>query len=167
MDLRLADAPPTVAERAAIDTLLGAASSGWDGGARQARDAHTAQGGHAARGRRHLLLPALQAVQARVGWISPGAFNYVCERLTVPPAEAYGVATFYALLPTVPRPPRVVHVCDDIACRVKGAAILRTAGSTVRASVCATRPRPRCSPRLGSIQSSGCSATRPLRQSPR
>ena len=122
MDLRLADAPPTAAERAAIDTLLGAASSGWDGGARQARDAHTAQGGHAARGRRHLLLPALQAVQARVGWISPGAFNYVCERLTVPPAEAYGVATFYALLPTVPRPPRVVHVCDDIACRVKGAA---------------------------------------------
>ncbi len=111
-----------MAERAAIDTLLGAPSSGWDGGPRQARDAHTAQGGHAARGQRHLLLPALEAVQARVGWISPGAFNYICERLTVPPAEAYGVATFYALLPTVPRPARVVHVCDDIACRVKGSA---------------------------------------------
>jgi len=81
-------------------------------------------GGHAARGQRHLLLPALEAVQARVGWISPGAFAYVCERLTVPPADAYGVATFYALLPTVPRPARVVHVCDDIACRVKGAAKL-------------------------------------------
>ena len=121
MDLRLPDATPTAAERAAIDARLGAPSSGWDGGARRARDAHTAQGGHAARGQRHLLLPALEAVQARVGWISPGAFNYVCERLTVPPAEAYGVATFYALLPTVPRPPRVVHVCDDIACRVKGA----------------------------------------------
>ena len=121
MDLRLPDATPTAAERAAIDALLGAPGSGWDGGSRGARDAHTAQGGHAARGRRHLLLPALEAVQARVGWISQGAFSYVCERLTVPPADAYGVATFYALLPTVPRPPRVVHVCDDIACRLKGA----------------------------------------------
>jgi NADH-quinone oxidoreductase subunit F len=121
MDLRLPDATPSAAERAAIDALLGAPASGWDGGPRRARDAHTAQGGHAARGQRHLLLPALEAVQARVGWITPGAFNYVCERLTVPPAEAYGVATFYALLPTVARPPRVVHVCDDLACRMKGA----------------------------------------------
>ena len=122
MDLRLPDAKPTTAERAAVDALLGLPGSGWDGGPRRARDAHTAQGGHAARGQRHLLLPALEAVQSRVGWISPGAFAYVCERLTVPPADAYGVATFYALLPTVPRPPRIVHVCDDIACRMQGAA---------------------------------------------
>ncbi len=128
MDLRLPDAQPTTAERAAVDALLGPPGSGWDGGPRRARDAHTAQGGHAARGRRHLLLPALEAVQGRVGWISPGAFAYVCERLTVPPAEAYGVATFYALLSTVPRPPRVVHVCDDIACRMKGAVTPHTEG---------------------------------------
>ncbi len=69
---------------------------------------------------RHLLLPALQAVQSGIGWISEGALNYVCERLTVPPADAYGVATFYALLSTTPRPRRVLHVCDDIACRVQG-----------------------------------------------
>ena len=31
--------------------------------------------------------------------------NYVCERLTVPPAEAYGVATFYAMFSTEERPP--------------------------------------------------------------
>ena len=43
------------------------------------------------------------------------------QRLTVPPAEAYGVATFYALFSTAPRPRRVVHVCDDIACRCNGA----------------------------------------------
>jgi len=59
-----------------------------------------------------------------VGWISEGALNYVCERLTIPPADAYGVATFYALLSTVPRPRRVLHVCDDIGCRCKGAAQL-------------------------------------------
>jgi NADH-quinone oxidoreductase subunit F len=59
-----------------------------------------------------------------MGWISEGALNYICERLTVPPADAYGVATFYALLSTVPRPRRVLHVCDDIGCRCKGAAEL-------------------------------------------
>jgi NADH-quinone oxidoreductase subunit F len=31
------------------------------------------------------------------------------------------VATFYALLATSPRPKRVLHVCDDIACRNRGA----------------------------------------------
>jgi NADH-quinone oxidoreductase subunit F len=35
----------------------------------------------------------------------------------VPPADVYGVATFYALLSVEPRPPRVVHVCEDLACR--------------------------------------------------
>ena len=60
-------------------------------------------------------------MQARIGWISEGALNYICERLTVPPADAYGVATFYGLLSVNPRPARVLHVCDDIACRCKGA----------------------------------------------
>src|SRR5260370_41638964 len=50
-----------------------------------------------------------------------GDLGYICERLTIPPAEAYGVATFYALLSPVPRRARVLHVCDDIACRCKGA----------------------------------------------
>ena len=121
MDLHLLTAEPTAEERAAVDAFLGPPASGWDGGERQPRDAHTAAGGHAARGRRHLLLPAFHAVQSRVGWISEGALNYISERLTVPPADAYGVATFYALLSTVPRPRRVMHVCDDIACRCKGA----------------------------------------------
>ena len=115
MDLHLTKVEPSPEERDVIDALLGAA---------QARHDHTAAGGHAARSHRHLLLPALQAVQARVGWISEGALTYICARLTVPPAEAYGVATFYALLSTTPRPKRVLHVCDDIACRCKGAAEL-------------------------------------------
>jgi len=72
-------------------------------------------------GTRHMLLPALHAAQARVGWISEGALNHICAELSVPPAEAYGVATFYHLFSTKRHAPRVVHVCDDIACRVKGA----------------------------------------------
>jgi NADH:ubiquinone oxidoreductase subunit E/ferredoxin len=78
-------------------------------------------GGHAARERRHLLLPVLHAIQARVGWISRPALEYACRRLSIPPADAYGVATFYGLFSTTPRPPIVAHVCDDIACRLAGA----------------------------------------------
>ena len=123
MDLRLVPhAEPTDVERAALDAVLGPAGSAWDGGPRTAgREANTAATGHDARARRELLLPALQALQERIGWISPGGLNEVCRRLTVPPADAYGVASFYALLALEPQPGRVVHVCDDIACRCNGA----------------------------------------------
>jgi NADH-quinone oxidoreductase subunit F len=55
-----------------------------------------------------------------VGWISPAALGYFCRRLTIPPAEAYGVASFYALFALEPRPPLVTHVCTDIACMCRG-----------------------------------------------
>ncbi|HZP37722.1 MAG TPA: NAD(P)H-dependent oxidoreductase subunit E [Methylomirabilota bacterium] len=70
--------------------------------------------------RRDLVLPALNAVQARIGWVSRGALNEISRRLQVPPAELWGVVSFYHLLATTPRPPVVAHVCDDIACRIKG-----------------------------------------------
>jgi NADH-quinone oxidoreductase subunit F len=38
----------------------------------------------------------------------------------VPPAEAYGVATFYAMFSVEERPPNVVHLCDDLVCRGAG-----------------------------------------------
>jgi len=122
VDLRLiADAEPTASERAALDEVLGPPGSSWEGGARlSGADGNTADGGHAARAQRHLLLPALWALQERIGWISPGGLNEICRRLTIPPADAYGVASFYALLALEPRPPRAVHVCEDVACRCHG-----------------------------------------------
>jgi NADH-quinone oxidoreductase subunit F len=121
MDLRLLLASATDDEKAAVDARLGPPPSGWEGGTHdELVDGRIAHGGHEARDRRHLLLPALQAVQAHVGWISQGALNYICERLTVPPADAYGVATFYGLLSVNPRPERVLHVCEDIACKCLG-----------------------------------------------
>jgi NADH-quinone oxidoreductase subunit F len=109
VDLRLSSAAPSVDERAAVDAAL-------DDLIGVQADEHFADAGHAARGRRHLLLPALHAVSDAVGWISPGALNHLALRLAVPPADAYGVATFYAMFATEPRAPRVVHVCDDVAC---------------------------------------------------
>jgi NADH-quinone oxidoreductase subunit F len=125
MDLHVVAPLASPAERAAVDSVLdpeiGPPVSAWRGGVRSDSTAHAARGGHEARSRRDLLLPALHAVQARMGWISQPAMSYVCRRLTVPPAEAYGVATFYAMFATSARPPMVAHVCDDIACRLAGA----------------------------------------------
>jgi len=121
VDLHLIDALPTAEERVAVDEVVGPPETGWEGGPRSALDGHMSRGGQEARERRHLLLPALHALQRRVGWISEGGLSYLCRRLSVPPAEAYGVASFYALFSTEPRPPTVVHVCDDVSCRVQGA----------------------------------------------
>ena len=122
MDLHIIGAEPTDLEREAVDRLLGAATTGWQGAARDmGRDGRTAAGGRQVTGDRDLLLPAFHAVQDAVGWISHGALNYICTRLSVPPAEAWGVVTFYHLLATEPRPAAVAHVCDDIACRLNGA----------------------------------------------
>jgi NADH-quinone oxidoreductase subunit F len=106
---------------AAVDGLLGAPESLWEGGTRVESDDHLAYGGLATRSRRHLLLPVLHAVQDHVGWVSRGALEYTCRRLSIPPADAYGVASFYARFALEVRPPLAVHVCDDIACKCAGA----------------------------------------------
>ncbi len=141
MDLPVIGPLASPAERAAVDSVLGPPESGWVGGPRRgATDGRMARGGHALRARRSQLLPALHAVQDRIGWISQPALNYISRRLAVPPAEAYGVATFYALYATTPRPPVVAHVCDDIACRISGAE--RICDDLGRASGPAGQPGP-------------------------
>jgi NADH-quinone oxidoreductase subunit F len=123
MDLHLTHAAPTDEERAAIDALLGPpVPAAGDGDARvRYLEGRVARSGHEVSELRRRLLPMLHALQARVGWISEGGLNYVCQRLEVPPAEAYGVASFYAMFSMEPRPETVLHVCDDLACRVNGA----------------------------------------------
>ena len=76
---------------------------------------------------RDLLLPVLHAVQSRIGWISPGAINYIALRMNLPPAEIFGVASFYSMFSLAQRPPLVAHVCDDIACMTQGAQALCSA----------------------------------------
>jgi NADH-quinone oxidoreductase subunit F len=152
MDLRLRDIPPSATERAAVDAVLGPPESGWSGGVRQAlHDGHVSRAGQARRAQRHLLLPALHALQDRIGWISPEALNYICQRLDIPPAEAYGVASFYALFALAPQPPVVAHVCEDLACLVRGAHQLCTElehtlgpAGTPSADSCATWHRSPC-----------------------
>ncbi|MGY5052967.1 NADH-ubiquinone oxidoreductase-F iron-sulfur binding region domain-containing protein [Streptomyces sp. 900105755] len=124
MDLHFGDSKPTDDERAAVDALLGPPESSWEGADRSDADLRWARGGREARDRRDLLLPGLHAINDRIGWISEGALGYLCRRLTVPPAEAYGVATFYAMFSVRPRPATVLHVCTDLACAAAGASAL-------------------------------------------
>ncbi len=112
MDLRLAGLAASPAEQAALDDLLGLPVHSW-------------QGNGSLGSRRHLLLPALHAVHDATGWISRGAVDEIARRLDVAPADVYGVASFYALFSLEPRPPRVVHVCTDLACRMAGSDALR------------------------------------------
>ena len=95
--------------------------SQWDGGERNPLDDHVARGGRDVRSQRHLLLPVLHSLQDRVGWVSRGGLEYACRRMSVPPADAYGVLTFYDRFATDKRPPLAVHVCDDVACKCAGA----------------------------------------------
>ncbi|HVW35177.1 MAG TPA: NAD(P)H-dependent oxidoreductase subunit E, partial [Acidimicrobiia bacterium] len=111
MDLRLAGIDPSAAEQAALDRLLGAALESW-------------RNPGALGERRHLLLPALHAVHDATGWISRGAVDEIARRLEVPPADVFGVASFYGLFSLVERPPRVLHVCTDLACQAAGAPAL-------------------------------------------
>ena len=107
MESRATLGAPTLAEVRVLDAAVGRHH--------EAVDARVIRRGP---DRRHLLLPGLHALQDGVGWISPEALGELCERLEVPRAEAFGVATFYALLRTEEGPTTVVHVCDDIACRI-------------------------------------------------
>jgi NADH-quinone oxidoreductase subunit F len=128
VDLRLLSAEPSDAEREAIDTVVGAA---------EADDGRVSR---ADRTRRHLLLPALRAAQRRVGWVSEGALGYASRRLDVPPADAFGVATFYALISLEERPADVLHVCTDLACQLAGAEVPPGAHASPCLGLCERAP---------------------------
>jgi NADH-quinone oxidoreductase subunit F len=122
MELHLTSDVATQDETFAVELILGPPVSQWAGSPRDAgaNEAYSS----AQPNRRHLLLPVLHSVQSQIGWLSPGALNYVSIRLDVPPAEVHAVASFYDLLRLQPTPPTTLHVCDDIACRTRGAKAL-------------------------------------------
>ena len=120
MDIRTTGGPATPEEMTAVDEVLGHPQSLWEGGERSPADGHIAYGGRQTRSQRQLLLPVLHAIQDRVGWVSRGALEYACRRLTIPPAEAYGVVSFYGRFALQERALLALHVCDDIACKCAG-----------------------------------------------
>ena len=92
------------------------------------------------------------------GWISPGALDYVCPPADSRRPRSTGWRRSTPCSRVTPRAPRVLHVCNDLACRCAGvgqadrgarARSDRTGptsaappGSRARASACATARRP-------------------------
>ncbi len=113
MDIRFPDQTATPDELDALEALLGevGADEGWE---------RERGGAHNSASLRHQLLAGLHALNDRVGYISPGGLGALCRRLDVPPAEGFGVASFYSMFAFEPRPKRVVHVCTDLACLAAG-----------------------------------------------
>ena len=139
-DIYLGADRATESEEAAVDEALRA--RGVDPVVRPETERLYTSGTARRRERRHYLLPALHALQNAAGWISPGGINYVAEVLGVPPAEAFGVATFYDLFRTEPPDHEgdTFHVCVDAACQIAGyddlAASVEASGGHVHRSPC-------------------------------
>jgi NADH:ubiquinone oxidoreductase subunit E len=78
-------------------------------------------------GRRDQLIPVLQAVQDRYGYLSHDAMIAIGERLRLPVSKVFGVATFYNQFRFQPQGKVHCQVCRGTACHVNGsAAVLET-----------------------------------------
>jgi NADH:ubiquinone oxidoreductase subunit E len=66
------------------------------------------------------LIPLLQEIQERFGYIPPETIEAVADALNLYPSHVQGVITFYAGFSTEPRGKCVLKVCRGTACHVKG-----------------------------------------------
>lgn len=71
--------------------------------------------------RRSALIPALWAVQKRLGWLSEESMAEVAGILDIPPASVQNVATFHTMFFTKPVGKHIVWVCRTLSCALKGA----------------------------------------------
>jgi NADH-quinone oxidoreductase subunit F len=67
------------------------------------------------------LLPALQAAQGHFGWLSESVAAQISIALQVPLADVHGVIEFYSMIYNKPVGKKIVRVCTDPACALKGA----------------------------------------------
>jgi NADH-quinone oxidoreductase subunit E len=72
--------------------------------------------------KRDSLIPILQEIQERDGFLSPDALVDVGKHLGIPTSKIYGVATFYNQFRFEPKGKYHVQVCRGTACHVLGSA---------------------------------------------
>jgi NADH-quinone oxidoreductase subunit E len=65
------------------------------------------------------LIAILQAIQEEYRYLSEGVISHVAGVLKLPPAQVYGVATFYAHFSLKPKGKHIFRLCDGTACHVK------------------------------------------------
>jgi NADH-quinone oxidoreductase subunit E len=73
-------------------------------------------------GHQVVLIPALQAVQEKFGYLPEVAMEEIGRVAGLSPNVVYGVASFYAQFRTTPVGKKHVAVCQGTACHVRGAA---------------------------------------------
>ncbi len=66
------------------------------------------------------LIPVLQEVQARFGYLPDEAMQRVARFLRLSESTIYGVATFYAQFKFTPVGKHIIKVCRGTACHVRG-----------------------------------------------
>jgi NADH-quinone oxidoreductase subunit E len=69
---------------------------------------------------RDYLIPILQAVQERFGYLSRENIYLAADYLELPESKIYGVATFYNQFKLNPPGEYQIQVCRGTACHVKG-----------------------------------------------
>ncbi len=67
------------------------------------------------------LIPLLQSAQDTYGYIPESAINYISKITGIPPADIYGVVTFYAQFRLKPIGKYVIKICNGTACHVNNA----------------------------------------------
>ena len=68
---------------------------------------------------REQLIPLLQEIQSREGFLSKATMAELAAALDTPVASVYGVATFYNQFRFAPLGEHVIEVCRGTACHVK------------------------------------------------
>lgn len=67
------------------------------------------------------LIQILHTAQGIFGYLPLNVLQFVSRELKIPPAQVYGVATFYHFFSLKPKGEHQVVVCTGTACYVKGA----------------------------------------------
>ncbi|MCJ7696073.1 MAG: NADH-quinone oxidoreductase subunit NuoE [Anaerolineaceae bacterium] len=66
------------------------------------------------------LIPILQDINAKHGYISPDAIKELSLMMNIPTNEIFTVATFYRMLSTKPRGKHLIQFCNSAPCHVVG-----------------------------------------------
>jgi NADH:ubiquinone oxidoreductase subunit F (NADH-binding)/NADH:ubiquinone oxidoreductase subunit E len=67
------------------------------------------------------LIPALQAIQERLGWLPREELEVLSRDTRRPLYEIQGLISFYPHFRTNPPPPVALHACHDLSCWLQGA----------------------------------------------
>ncbi len=72
-------------------------------------------------GKKGSLIPLLQETQNELGYLSRETMEYLADKMQIPAAEIFGVATFYSMFRLTPQGQHLIRVCKGTACHVSEA----------------------------------------------